>query len=208
MTYIYHITHIDNLPAIIKAGRLWSDRYLIKDQGERVIIGFDHIKQRRLNDICVSCNPSTMVGDYVPFYFCPRSIMLYVIDRKHDELRYQDGQQKIVHLVSTVETAVSNSGDRPWAYSDGNAGSRYTLFYNNLEQMDQILDWNSIRALYWKDPEVKEKKQAEFLVYNHFLWDNFIEIGVHDRTIHQRVIDIIASAEHRPDVRIHADWYY
>ncbi len=36
------------------------------------------IKRRRLFEIDVQCHPDTMVGDYVPFYFCPRSIMLFI----------------------------------------------------------------------------------------------------------------------------------
>ena len=36
------------------------------------------IKARRLAQP-VRCNPGTLVGDYVPFYFCPRSVMLYLI---------------------------------------------------------------------------------------------------------------------------------
>jgi hypothetical protein len=37
------------------------------------------IKRRRIEQLAVSCHPGTRVGDYVPFYFCPRSIMLFVI---------------------------------------------------------------------------------------------------------------------------------
>jgi hypothetical protein len=36
------------------------------------------IKQRRLA-LPVTCHPDDHVGDHVPFYFCPRSIMLFVI---------------------------------------------------------------------------------------------------------------------------------
>jgi hypothetical protein len=78
-TYIYHITHIDNLTTIIADGCLWSDRRLLGTRAERVVIGLGNIKRRRLNEPPVHCHPGTMVGDYVPFYFCPRSPMLYMI---------------------------------------------------------------------------------------------------------------------------------
>jgi len=37
------------------------------------------IKARRLYDLEVDCHPGTKVGEYVPFYFCPWSIMLYLL---------------------------------------------------------------------------------------------------------------------------------
>ncbi|MBE0347362.1 DarT ssDNA thymidine ADP-ribosyltransferase family protein [Pseudoalteromonas peptidolytica] len=38
------------------------------------------IKQRCLTELTLSSYPDLFVGQCVPFYFCPRSIMLYVID--------------------------------------------------------------------------------------------------------------------------------
>jgi hypothetical protein len=47
----------------------------------------------------VKCHPGTCVGEYVPFYFCPRSVMLYVINKgNHLDLQFRDGQSGIVHL--------------------------------------------------------------------------------------------------------------
>jgi hypothetical protein len=75
---IFHITHIDNLPAILADGCLWSDYEVRMTSNNRTVIGFDTIKKRRLEELPVSCHPGTFVGHYVPFYFCPRSPMLYV----------------------------------------------------------------------------------------------------------------------------------
>jgi len=47
----------------------------------------------------VKCHPGTKVGQYVPFYFCPRSIMLYILHRgNHPDLDYREGQGPILHL--------------------------------------------------------------------------------------------------------------
>jgi hypothetical protein len=74
---IYHITHIDNLLKIVTAGCIWSDRQRLKQGFECEVVGMPTIKKRRLEEIEVSCVPGTKVGDYVPFYLCPRSVMLY-----------------------------------------------------------------------------------------------------------------------------------
>ena len=166
-TPIYHITHVNNLPEIIVAGCLWADR-LIKQRGVNTVIGFDHIKRRRLDEIEVNCHPDSHVGDYVPFYFCPRSVMLYLIYRRNSRLNFKGGQDEIVHLVFTVETAIGAAANRPWAYSDGNASASYTKFYSEMGRMNEIIDWEAVRAEQWAEPAVKNKKQAEFLIHDSF----------------------------------------
>jgi hypothetical protein len=206
-TPIYHITHVANLPEIITAGCLWSDRR-IQHEGVNTVIGFDHIKRRRLEEIEVDCHPGTKVGDYVPFYFCPRSVMLYVIDRRNTQLQYQGGQREIVHLVSTVETAIEVAEGRPWAYSDGNAGAFYTKFYADLRRLTQLVDWDAVSAKNWAEPAVKNRKQAEFLVHDTFPWTAFHEIGVVDQAVADQVRAALRSAVHRPRTRVHPEWYY
>lgn len=100
---IYHITHVDNLGGIIADGGLVSDREIIERGGPTQTIGMSDIKRRRVEEIAVYCHPGTKVGDYVPFYFCPRSVMLYVIHcANHPELIYRGGQEPIVHLEADL----------------------------------------------------------------------------------------------------------
>jgi hypothetical protein len=71
MTYIYHITHIDNLPRIITAGGLRCDRLRMQN-GETVLgIAHQHIKDRRAKRLVPVAAKGTL-ADYVPFYFAPR----------------------------------------------------------------------------------------------------------------------------------------
>jgi hypothetical protein len=78
---IYHITHIDNLSSISACGSLWSDSECMRQDTAHTRIGMSAIKARRLYELEVDCHPGTKVGEYVPFYFCPRSIMLYLLHR-------------------------------------------------------------------------------------------------------------------------------
>jgi hypothetical protein len=103
---LYHITHVDNLPAILTAGGLSSDAAMIAQGGPTASIGMGTIKQRRLG-LPVKCHPGDHVGDYVPFYFCPRSIMLYLIScANHSEMTYRGGQQPILHLEADLQEVV------------------------------------------------------------------------------------------------------
>ena len=69
-------------------------------------IGIEDIKERRRKKL-LPCNPGTYVGEYVPFNFCPRSVMLYLIHCKnYPGLPYRDGQEQIIHLVADMKKAV------------------------------------------------------------------------------------------------------
>lgn len=90
---IYNIVHVDNLASIITDGCLWPDIVMAKRKGAAVI-GNNEIKADRLL-LPVGCHPGTRVADYVPFYFCPRSVMLYVIYKgNHPNVSYRDGQDQ------------------------------------------------------------------------------------------------------------------
>ncbi len=67
---IYHITHVNNLPAIVAEDALYPDTTMLATGGPAAPIGMSTIKQRRLG-LPVACHPGHSVGEYVPFYFCP-----------------------------------------------------------------------------------------------------------------------------------------
>jgi hypothetical protein len=206
---IYHITHVDNLPSIIQAGGLWSDAKMMGQGGPAASIGFNHIKQRRLR-LPVKCHPGDYVGDYVPFYFCPRSIMLYVIHcGNQPELTYREGQEPIVHLEADLREVVSwaDSQGRRWAFSLSNAGAAYTEFRNRLDHLDEI-NWEAVAATDFRDPVVKDSKQAEFLVHEFFPWWLVRRVGVRSQKIYYRASQALASAQHRPLLEVIPSWYY
>src|SRR5687768_2599717 len=166
---LYHITSIDNLPAILATGGLLSDIAL--GQAPHQVIGYANIKQRRMTVYRVPCCDNAFVGDFVPFYYCPRSQMLYTINvgRTGKPPGYQ---REIVHLVTSVEAAIRVG--RQWAISDGNAGAEAALFYDSIDALDQ-LDWPAIRSKYWNDKG--HQKAAEFLVRDFYPWAAIAEIG-------------------------------
>lgn len=142
-----------------------------------------------------------MLGDYVPFNFCPRSVMLYAVDRGHDD--YGGGQSDVVHLVSRVSTAVGLS--RPWAFTDRHAELAHALHFDDLAQLGEVL-WETMGVKYWQD--VKEERQAEFLVHNFFPWTAVEGIGVMRSSTQIKVEAAIAAGGHQPPVRVRSGWYY
>jgi hypothetical protein len=207
---IYHITHIDNLPKIISDGCLWSDRARLVRGFDCNLIGMPAIKNRRPNLIPVPCHPGTTVGDYVPFYFCPRSVMLYIFHcNNHPDLPYRGGQQPIVHLQADLHACVdwANRKRVRFAFSNGNAGSLTADFFSELSDLSQI-NWAAIDSTDFRDRTVKEQKQAEFLVHESFPWSLVESLGVFDKNICDLARRVISDCTHKPLVRVENSWYF
>lgn len=206
---IYHITHVDNLPSIVSDGGLHCDRRMVQRVASAQQIGMSEIKRWRL-ERPVDCHPGDCVGDFVPFYLCPRSVMLYVIAREnHPNLSYRGGQKPIVHLranLSRIVSALYVEGRR-WAFCLGNAGASYTEFRSNLGAIDEI-NWAAVRAHDFREKAIKEGKQAEFLVHEFFAWEAIEFIGVKSEATRARVEAAIAGASHKPQIGIKPDWYF
>ncbi len=207
---LYHITHVDNLRVIAADGELLSDAAMIARGGPVQAIGMSGIKRRRIEELEVAPHPGTKVGDYVPFYFCPRSVMLYVIHcSNHPELTYRGGQEPIVHLEADLHAVIrwaERSGAR-WAFSLSNAGAYYTEFRSRVEELDH-LDWPAIAATDFRPAEVKERKQAEFLVHGRFPFDLIERIGVRSTGIEAQAAAALAGAGCQPPIEVRREWYF
>jgi hypothetical protein len=134
--------------------------------------------------------------------------MLYVIYRDDNfELTYHGGQEPLIHLEADLHTAVAwaeNNGVK-WAFTDRNAAAAYAGFFPNLTDLDK-LNWEAIASTDWQ--AVKEYKQAEFLIAEHFPWELFERIGVHGQEQELGVANILASVDYKPKLEIRRDWYY
>lgn len=206
---IYHITHVDNIPSIIARGGLLSDSGMALRGGPAAPIGMPSIKHRRLT-LPLTCHQGDCVGDYVPFNFCPRSVMLFVIFKANDpSLMYRGGQDPIVHLEADLHEVVNwaDATGRRWAFSLANAGAQYVEFRASLADLHE-LDWSAIAAVDFRSPDVKEGKQAEFLVHDFFPWDLVTRIGVHSIGVKSQADTALSAATHHPKVEVRRGWYY
>lgn len=209
---IYHIVHVDRLPSIITDGYLWCDEEMARRTEAQAdvgtAIGMSSIKQRRLTELSLDSHPGLYVGQCVPFYFCPRSVMLYVIHRaSRDELSYRGGQGPILHLEADLQDAVhwADSNKRRWAFTLSNAGAYYFEDRADLAQLDE-LDWAAINAQYWQN--CKEPKQAEFLLERSFPWELVRRVGVSSQRFYTEVRAALAAGKHQPHLAIMPGWYY
>lgn len=208
MTPIYHITHVSNLPGILADGGLWCDRLRATRAAGAVSIAHQHIKDRRAKRRVPVAAGGTL-SDYVPFYFAPRSPMLFTISRGNVQ-GYSEGQQPIVHLLSTAETAAALH--KPWTFTDGHAEMMISQFFTDLGQLLEAIDWTVMQSQYWNDTrddnDRKRRRQAEFLVHEFFPWSAIRRIGVRDNTIQHRVELALLNVDPKPEIEVEPAWYY
>lgn len=205
---IFHITHLENLPLILEFGGLISKSQLLKQNARHLDISYESVQDWRSRK-SVPCGLGGVVHDYVPFYFAPRSPMLYTI-HKGNVANYKGGQRPILHLVSTVEEV--HAQELPFVFTDGHAIMDYSDFYDDLGQLHDAIDWQVMKSQYWNDtdadPNRKCKRQAEFLVHEFFPAQLITEIGTIDQEIHAQVSALLQNLNSKVPVRVYPNWYY
>jgi len=206
---IYRLIHVECLESYLRRDRLHAPNHAPAAGLAYRPIHREDIQSARQSR-SIPCGPGGAFLDYVPFYFCYRSVMLYQL-HTGGVPGYTQGQVPLIHLVSTVER-VAASGAR-FVFSDGQGIAAMTQWYDDLKDLNQI-DWNVIRSRYWKDTpdhqDRQRRKQAEFLVHHSLPWDWIIGIGVvTDETLErvEALFDLVEPA-HRPPVQVMPDWYY
>lgn len=206
---VYHIVHIDKLSPILKTGQFLCDKALSGNINPGTIIGMNKIKSRRMNELTLkNTHPHLFVGDCVPFYFCPRSVMLFMIHKGNSsELDYKDSQSQIIHFEADFYKSIewATNSNRCWAITTSNAGSKYFDDFSDLRYLSNI-NWNAVNAKHWQS--CREEKQAEFLIEHSFDWTLVERIGVYSSEIYHRVQSTLHGVNHKPIVEIKSDWYY
>ena len=203
---IYHFTHVNHLPSVIDGGALLADA-VVGCQLE-VEVGERRIKaaRRRLQ---VTRPPGGHPCDYVPFYFAPRSPMLYKIARGGVD-QYQDGQDPLFYLVSSIG-AVREAGCS-WLFSDGNCGATLTAYYDDLDRIDSAVDWPLQEQTMWRDtpedPTRATRRAAEFLVHERVPWSVIHLLAVRTEATRTTVQTILDERGQSPPVTVRPGWYY
>jgi len=205
---IYHITPIDNLSSIINSGGLVAKSRLKEGKINYQDISYGHIQDRR-GQIRVPCGAGGYLHDYVPFYFAPRSPLLYAIS-KRTVPNYQEGQNSVIHLVADINTIEAEGLD--FVFTDGHAAMAYADFYTDLGALGYVIDWELMESRFWfnteDDPNRKCRRQAEFLVHQFLPWHLIQEIGVINTKIQIQVREILQRFNKQTPVEVYSKWYY
>lgn len=161
---IWRILHRANLPWVLQNG-IHCGNSSVRSP-EWVSIGNSELIDKR-SVRPVPIPPGGALGDYVPFYFTPFSVMLRNIHTGWNGIK-QLPNADIVILVSSLRR-VSELG-LPFLFTDCHAYSGLASFFDDLALLDRI-DWSLLQRRDFKrdpeDPGKLERYQAEALVHQH-----------------------------------------
>lgn len=208
-TPLLHLTRIERLRGVIEHGLL-PDNSVVERHIEGIEIGYRHIKDRRAKRV-VTCGSGGTLADYVPFYFAPRSPMLYAITQ--GRLGIEAARtERIVYLVCTTQRL--RAAGRVVVTSNRHAELDYAELTDRDGALDgdQFVDWTLMRARYWADtpddPDRKERRQAECLVHAAVPWELIEEIATKTEDAARKVQRLLAMLGQTTPVVVRPDWYF
>ena len=215
---IFHITAIPNLASIV-ADRAVRAKALLAERGVVYSnIAYQGAQGRRAVKT-VRRSPAGVIHDYVPFYFAPRSPMLFTINVGNvDGCSHR--QQDIVHLATTVFAVCE--AHLKFIFYNYNATLSIAECFDDLADLDKI-DW----PLFFEEPTIDgyckywhsrldppehalrmETRQAEFLVHREVPLEAFECIGVIDESKADEVRAILDAAGIDLPVAVKPGWYF
>lgn len=191
--YCYRICHIRNLPHILASG-LCTKHHPDADP-DFIQIGNPGIIGVR-DDTRVKLRGYGNIGDYVPFYFTPRSIMQYNIVTGYWEPEVPKLHRQYLLVIQCRIDVLS--GLERYFFTDGQANAALTAHYDDLQYIGEV-DWDSIQHGNFSkaggDYDRSRRYQAEFLVHHHVPVESINALFVYNEKAATFVNEKLAEAE-------------
>lgn len=184
--YLYRMTHIENIPHILKNG-------------------ITHSNSQNANQNYISIGDSTLIstrnkfklkngkllGNYIPFYFGVRTSMLYVVQKGYNTVK-PTLPEDIVYCVSSIQKIIDQQLN--FVFTDGHAVDSFSSQYTATEvnNIEKLLDFESIKAKYWVDEndlDRKRRKEAEFLVEGNIGKDAILGYITYNKTAKNKLVE-------------------
>ncbi|HIF9215039.1 TPA: DUF4433 domain-containing protein [Photobacterium damselae] len=144
---LWHMSHVDNISSILLNGIASNDTAHTKFSPRDISNSEVQIYRGR-NDPYYH----RRLHEYAPTYLSIKNPMLYV-------------KKNMNFYLCILEVSTDVVNDNQFLFSDGNAASKETRFFNKTSDLTH-LPWDVLNADYWNDfDDGKRKKCAEVLVY-------------------------------------------
>ena len=184
--YAFRMTHIDNIPHIVRCGLVRASSPL-RDE-HYVSIGDNQVINRR-NESPIK---DYHLNDCIPFYFGPRSPMLYVIQHGYNGVCRVE-PENIVYCVVGIDDLISNNVD--CIFTDGHALNKLTKFYKKIQlpSINTIVKYDDVYSSRWdleSDLDLKRRKEAELLIKEDLAPQYVKGYVVYNETAKQRLVSM------------------
>lgn len=207
MAKIFHFTAQHNLPSILETGGILCDTRMVAHSF--VNIGHSKIKARRTQRQAPVASHG-VVADYVPFYFAPRSPMLYSIHCGNvPNCTYK--QTDVIYFAFDSGDIFSSA--LSYCFTDRNAVLAHAQFSISLADFNSnFIDWPLMKERIWKntpdDTERMERRMAEFLVHDFIPLSLLRGLAVYSDANKTYVNKIISGYQQPLRVILKPDWYF
>jgi hypothetical protein len=157
--WLYRITHIHNMVHDLLHGLFIAKSPT--SNPDYLQIGDSTLIDYR-KEIAAPDPPGGTLSDYVPFYFGPRSPMLFQVATGWEDIQ-QYPQEEIIYYITSVPVIKEHRLE--YFYTDGHARSLTSIPYTEDDGFEK-LDWDAIFATNWRSDERdlrrKEKNNQSF----------------------------------------------
>jgi hypothetical protein len=202
---IFRITHISNVPWILRHGLHCRSSGVVDPDFTR--IGNASLIDKRQH-FPVPIAPRGVLSDYVPFYFTPRSIMLFNIVTGHKDTPIVP-RSEIVTIVARFRN-IRESGISA-IFTDQHAVSRTAQYFHALEHLNNI-DWAILRNSDFKldpdDPGKTLRYHAEALVHGFLPCEQIAGIGCRSENEKRTLEGFGRAAGMELNIVVRPDWFF
>ncbi|MGL5851228.1 MAG: type II toxin-antitoxin system toxin DNA ADP-ribosyl transferase DarT [Phycicoccus sp.] len=208
-TWLFHITRIERLASVVEQGLL-ADSVCVARGISGVALGNADIKSRRAVR-AVPCGSEGVVGDYVPFYFAPRSPMLNTISRGNISVEAAD-QEQIIYLMTTTQHIAAQG--MSYVTTDRNAVYATAAFREDDAALDEPghVDWDLMQAKMWNNdaehPDRRERRMAECLVHHRVAWEALLGVAARSPAGKATVDGTLTTLGRSLRTYVRPTWYF
>ena len=204
---LFRITHVANLPWLLRHG-LHAARGQLADPSFVPIGNPDLIDKRTRR--AVPLPPGGMLSDYVPFYFTPKSPMLYNIKTGYNGITKRSNDD-IAILVSSCQQMTAGGGVT-MLYTDRHAYTMTAAWTADVDDLVTLIDWDILRrhdfARNDAYPDKMERYQAEALAHRHVPPAALLGIGCVSDRVRSAIEEAVQISGAAVQVFSRPGWYF
>lgn len=184
--YAFRLTHIDNIPHLLQYG--FVHKKSVHANPHYVPIGDTSVIASRDDGVIYE---NYRIGDCIPFYFGPRSPMLYVIQRGYNNVVMHKAEE-LVYAIIRLDDIVAHH--IKCVFTDGHALDLLTTTYTSdkLPMIDDIISYEDVYATRWanneNDRDIKRRKEAELLLIDELPPQYIRGFVVYDETAKHQML--------------------
>lgn len=180
----FYFAPIKNIESIVRFGIL-SRNDICEKKIKNYSFANEEVQNRRASKfITLNKGQKVNIHDTVPVYLKTKTPTFYSpsIDQKDMVFMVIDAQKLLI------------DSNVAYAFCDGNAASKSTIFYNDLDNLNK-LPWNVLDNIdrYWNYFDGKRKGNAEFLIYPSISLSNIENFVVFDENTEKKLKDFLIT---------------